>query len=48
MKAKCIQWKERRKRLPVDRLVFLDESGINLGMVRRYGRALGGKRVVED
>ena len=47
MKAKRIQWKELEKKLPAERLVFLDESGINLGMVRRYGRALGGKRVVD-
>ena len=25
----------------------LDESGVNLGMIRRYGRAVGGKRVVD-
>ena len=47
MKAKRIRWKELEKRLPADRLVFLDESGINLGMIRRYGRALCGKRVVD-
>jgi len=28
-------------------LVFLDETGINLGMTRLYGRALEGERVVE-
>ena len=47
MKAKRIRWKELEKRLPADHLVFLDESGINLGMIRRYGRALYGKRVVD-
>jgi len=29
------------------RLVFLDETGINIGMTRLYGRAFGGERVVE-
>lgn len=47
MRAKRIRWKGLEKELPVDRLVFLDESGVNLGMVRRYGRALGGKRLVD-
>ena len=47
MKAKRIRWKELEKTLPAEHLVFLDESGINIGMVRRYGRALGGKRVVD-
>ena len=47
MKAKRIQWKELEKRLPVDHLVFLDESGVNIGMMRRYGRGRGGKRVVD-
>ena len=47
MKAKCIRWKELKKRLSADHLVFWDESGINLGMIRRYGRALCGKRIVD-
>ncbi len=29
------------------RLKFLDESGVNLGMTRLYGRAAPGERVVE-
>ena len=47
VKAKRTRWKEHEKVLPVDRLVFLDESGISIGMVRRYGRTLGGKQVVD-
>lgn len=31
--------------LPVDRLHFIDESGVNLGLTRRYGRAAHGIRV---
>lgn len=35
-------------RTSYDKLVFLDESGININMTRRYGRALGGERVVDS
>lgn len=31
----------------LDRLKFLDESGVNLGLPRLYGRAAPGERVVE-
>jgi transposase len=31
----------------LEKLKFLDESGTNLGMTRRYGRAAPGERVVE-
>jgi len=34
--------------IDVDKLVFLDESGINIDMTRRYGRAVGKARVVDD
>ena len=47
VKAKRLHWKEHMPNLPIDHLVFLDESGINLRMIRRYGRAIGGKRVVD-
>ena len=33
--------------MPVDRLVFLDETGINTGMTRLYGRASSDERVVD-
>ena len=42
------EWKEKQENhveLPVDKLVFLDESGVNIDMVRRYGRAKNKKRV---
>jgi transposase len=32
-------------RLPVKRLKFIDESGLNIAMTRRYGRASVGRRV---
>lgn len=31
----------------INRSAFLDESGINLGIIRRYSRAVGGKQVVD-
>lgn len=42
------EWKEKQEHyveLPVDKLVFLDESGVNIDMVRRYGRARNKNRV---
>lgn len=32
------------RHLPVENLIFLDESGVNLGLVRRYARAVRGQR----
>jgi len=34
--------------MPVEKLVFIDEAGINIGMVRLYGRAPIGTRVEGD
>lgn len=31
--------------MPVNKLVFLDESGVNINMTRKYGRAKGKERV---
>ena len=42
------EWKEKQENhveFPVDKLVFLDESGVNIDMVRRYGRAKNKNRV---
>lgn len=42
------EWKEKQENhveLPIDKLVFLDESGVNIDMVRRYGRAKNKNRV---
>lgn len=35
------------KQCEADKLVFLDESGVNTDMSRRYGRAIGGERSVD-
>ena len=40
-------WSEMIKRCEADKLVFLDESGVNTDMSRRYGRAIGGERSVD-
>ncbi|GHV30915.1 IS630 family transposase [Spirochaetia bacterium] len=34
--------------VPASKLVFLDESGVNIDMTRKYGRAIGKERVVDD
>jgi transposase len=41
------QWKAKQKLLEAAHLVFLDESGVNTGMTRRYGRAAKHERVIE-
>ena len=33
--------------MDIDKLIFLDESGINTGMTRLYGRSLSKERVVD-
>ena len=39
------EWQENQKSMIAEKLVFLDESGVNIGMTRRYGRARGKNRV---
>ena len=45
MQAKRAKWKELNLKAEHDKLVFLDESGVNINMIRRYGRAIGKSRV---
>ena len=40
-------WKAQQMALDIDRLVFLDESGVNLGMTRLYGWGEKSERVVD-
>ena len=47
MQAKREQWSGFAKTTQASRLVFLDESGVNINMARRYGRGKGGRRVVD-
>jgi len=41
------EWREQVNRLDVEKLIFLDESGVKTDMTRRYGRAPRGRRVRE-
>ena len=47
VKAAREAWSETLEQCQADRLVFLDESGVNTDMSRRYGRAIGGERSVD-
>ena len=41
------EWLENIDSYDADTLVFLDESGVNIDMTRRYGRAVGKARAVD-
>ena len=41
------EYEQQRLDFAVERLKFIDETGINLAMTRRYGRATPGVRVVD-
>jgi transposase len=47
-KAKRVAFIKEMPNLAASHLVFLDESGVNTGMTRRYGRAKGKKRVCDS
>ena len=40
-------WSEMIAQCEADKLVFLDESGVNTNLGRRYGRAIGGEQSVD-
>ena len=40
-------WKSEQSQIDKERLIFLDESSINTGMTRLYGRAPANERVVD-
>ena len=40
-------WTETITQYPPEKLVYLDESGVNTDMTRIYGRAMGGARAVD-
>lgn len=44
-KERRMEWVSEEN--PGSHLVFLDESGVNINMARRYGRGKGGRRVVD-
>ena len=45
MQAKRMRWHESKLKEQAERLVFLDESSVNIDMNRRYGRAVGKERI---
>lgn len=47
VKLKREDWMKSQKTMDSSKLVFLDESGVNTGMTRLYGRSKGKTRVVE-
>ena len=47
VKAKRDAWKESQSEMDIYKLVFLDESGINTGMTRLYGRSLSKDRIID-
>ena len=40
-------WRSEQPEMPLEKLVFIDETGINTGMTRLYGRASSDQRVVD-
>ena len=46
MQKKRNEWRLSASSLPIERVKFLDESGFNIDLVRRYGRSIGENRVV--
>ncbi len=46
--AKRKSWIEHLSELDKNKLVFIDESGVNTNLTRIYGRAFGGKRCVDS
>lgn len=47
VRQKRREWKSFQETVDPSKLVFLDESGINTGMTRLYGRALKSERVID-
>ena len=47
VKAKRDEWRASQSAMDIDKLVFLDESGINTGMTRLYGRSSSKDRVID-
>ena len=48
MVQKRNEWVQMISKADPDKLVFLDESGVNTDMTRHYGRAVGKERAVDN
>lgn len=48
VKAKRTEWSKMQRTMHAASLVFLDESGVNTNLTRRYGRAKGKARVKDS
>ena len=46
VKTRRDAWRASQSEMDIDKLIFLDESGVNTGMTRLYGRNSGNKRVI--
>ncbi len=46
--AKRKDWNTKISHIDTEKLVFLDESGVNIDMTKHYGRAVGKERVVDN
>lgn len=44
MLEKRVNYWQVIEKIPVEELIFIDEAGVNIGMARRYARALRGHR----
>ena len=44
VQKKRVEYWSKIREIPVENLIFMDESGVNLAMVRLYARALKGQR----
>ena len=40
-------WKASQPKMNIEQLVFLDESGVNTGMTRLYGRSFSNERIID-
>jgi transposase len=47
VKAKRDAWRASQLKMDIDKLIFLDESGINTGMTRLYGRSSSEERDID-
>ena len=47
VKTKRDAWKASQLEMDINKLIFLDESGVNTGMTRLYGRCSSNERIID-